>query len=565
MAHNHPLHGLPGLPAHALITPSKLQAKLSGPIAEYVVDGLAKDIKEQSQRGNYRWVHNITNPNRHDILGVVSIYTVQVPGSGDTLKLEVAPHPTHTQHQPAHYAQPTVTWRMNIGTTSSPGAFLDTSRVFTKGRAAQSKTIVDLGTIKRFTDILEQTKDVLVLTIYVRNVQDPDISGLLKERREHRHLVSNLGTLLGIHSRLFNDPCLETVRFVFPQRSGRRKYLYALETVLRSVKYFANLLDSQFAETNCNSSDYSPSKPKKAKLDHPSPSPSSQALEPLTSTALVHLDPSLDPTIESDESTDGDSHGWWNGDSDDEADDPDHDLEEYEMPAERFKATIVVTDTPYPTYRALLTYMFSGSIRFAPLRSTYVNEKRAARKRGEDFESWKSFVDNRSTSITMAECDLIPTSPKSMYILADKLIMPELQKLCRQQIIKSLTPSNIFNEIKTDMCVQYTELRSGYAKYLQENLTAAMSSDTLQEILISALSPAGRETADLLRDVFQKPPTPIPTTSGSHEAPVLASHIMDHPHDHWALHHDSGFDMGGLDGEDDNDLFSDDADSLDYV
>lgn len=205
----------------------------------------------------------------------------------------------------------------------------------------------------------------------------------------------------------------------------------------------------------------------------------------------------------------------------------------------------------------------------------------------------------------MTECDLTPTSPKSMYILADskcsefnltnsllrsfygfsnflvlqiltegqnfaitlELIMPELQKLSRQQIIKSLTPSNIFNEIKTDMCIQYAELRSCYSKYLQENLTAAMSSDTLQEILISALSPAGRETADLLRDVFQKPPTPI-TTSSTSEAAAINLHMLDHVshHDHWGLHHDSGFHMTGLDGDDhDDDLFSDEADSLDYV
>lgn len=546
MAHNQ----LPVAPAHALINPSKLHARLSGPIVEYVVDGLAKEIKEQSPRGNYRWVHNINNPIRHDILGIISIYTVQIPGSTDIVKLEVAPHRSQ-QHPSAYNSQQTTTWRMNIGTTSSPGAFIDTSRQFTKGRGHPPKTTIDLGNINRFTEILEQSKDVLVLTIYVRNIHDPDISGLLKERREHRNLVSNLGSLLSIHSRLFNDPCLETVRFVFPQRSGRKKYLYALETVLRSVKYFANLLDSQFSETNCSSSDYSPSKPKKAKLDHLSPSPSSQALGPSTSTAPLDLEPSLDLTIQSDISADEDSHGWWNGDSDDEADDPDHDIDEYEMPAERFKATIVVTDTPYSTYRALLTYMFSGSIRFAPLRSTYINEKRAARKRGEDFETWGSFVENRSTSIMMAECELTPTSPKSMYVLADKLIMPELQNLSKQHIIKSLTPSNIFNEIKTDMCIQHSEIRACYATYLQENRAAAMSSDTLQEILISALSPAGRETADLLRDVLQKPPTPTPTPA--EPAPSVNVHPLDHlPHEHWALH-DSGFDMG----DDDDDLFSD--------
>ncbi|KAH9821519.1 hypothetical protein DFH28DRAFT_522987 [Melampsora americana] len=559
MTHHHPL---PGIPAHVLTTPSELQARLSGPIAEYVVDGLAKDMKERSQRGSYRWVHNINNPNRHDTLAVISIYTVQIPGTTDMVKLEVATH--SSQHPQAHYKPPAVSWRMNIGTTSSPGAFLDTSRLFNKGRGNQPKTVIDLGNINQFTDVLEQSRDVLVLTVYIRNLHDPDTSGLLRARREHRQMVSNLGTFLSVHSRLFNDPCLETVRFVFPQRSGRKKYLYALETVLRSVKYFANLLDSQFSETNYSSSDDSPSKPKKTKLDHPSPSPSIQALEPSTFTAPSNVEPSLDPTIESDTSTDEDSNGWWNGDSDDEADDPDHDVEEYEMPADRFKATILVTDTPYPTYRALLTYMFSGSIKFAPLRSTYISEKRAARKRGEDFETWRSFVEHRSSTIVMTECELNPTSPKSMYILADKLIMPELQKLSKQQIIRSLTPSNIFNEIKTDLCSQHSELRACYSKYLSDNRSAAMSSDTLQEILISALSPAGRETADLLRDVFQKPPIPSPSTE---IVPPIIPHPLDHAahaHQHWALYGSGpgpGFDMG----DHDDDLFSDGEDSFDYM
>ncbi|KAG0151729.1 hypothetical protein CROQUDRAFT_667739 [Cronartium quercuum f. sp. fusiforme G11] len=463
-------------------------------------------MKETLKKTTFRWQNTtgIGDATRHEPLMNVSLYTVKTPKGKQNVKLEI--NPLGTPAYNAHYGQnrPVVSWKMNVGTTSSPDAFLDTSRTFTK-TGPSDQAIIDLGSTTEFIETLEQSKDILVFTLFIRNYNDPDVSSLLQDRREHRDKVKNLSNLLGIHSQLFNDPCPETVRFVFPQRSGRMKYLYALETVLRSAKYFANLLDSQFSETSWqSSSDDMPSSSKKPRLE---PSPHSTAL-PEQSTSIAQMESNLDPELEGDVAVE-DEPVWWNGDSDDESDDPTHDIDEYEMPAERFKATVVVTDTPYPTYRALLKYMFSGSICFAPLRSTYLSEKRAARRKGEDFENLQTFIQNRSTKIMLTECELTPTSPKSIYVLADKLIMPELQKLAKHQILNSLTPSNIFNEIKTEMCIRYPELRACYIQYLQEHRNEAMSSETLQEIVIAALGKSGREIEDVLREVFQKSLTPI--------------------------------------------------------
>lgn len=64
-----------------------------------------------------------------------------------------------------------------------------------------------------------------------------------------------------------------------------------------------------------------------------------------------------------------------------------------------------------------------SSISFAPLRSTYLVEQRAARKKGEDFEGLQGFIQRHSTPIVTAECDLTPASPKSIYVLADSECM----------------------------------------------------------------------------------------------------------------------------------------------
>lgn len=126
-----------------------------------------------------------------------------------------------------------------------------------------------------------------------------------------------------------------------------------------------------------------------------------------------------------------------------------------------------------------------------------------------------------------------------------ELIMPELQKLAKQQILSSLTPSNIFNEIKTDMCLRYPELRAMYTKYLKEHRDEAISSDLLQEIIFGALCNSTREVEDVLRDALRKSPTPASPLAPPKPPIALQPHHMSYPsgiHNNWNGFQDySGF------------------------
>ncbi|GAA6031928.1 hypothetical protein JCM8097_003343 [Rhodosporidiobolus ruineniae] len=215
-------------------------------------------------------------------------------------------------------------------------------------------------------------------------------------------------------SRQPNDVC-----FVFP-RTKRR--LWANEAVLRQAPpYFQELFSSDCAE----------SKPRAPPADFGS---------------TVDLDP------------------YTYDDSDAETDD----ILEEKNPAYREKngdeddktpcKVIDVTDTAYSTYFAVLVWITTGSIAFAPLRSASSSSSSCLlTPDSSPTSSRRKAIDTHLASHN----PLLPppVSPKSAYRLAHLLSLPSLQSLALSSLKSQLSASNAAQELFGDVSCAYAEVR----------------------------------------------------------------------------------------------------------
>ncbi|BGP13051.1 hypothetical protein JCM10213v2_000970 [Rhodosporidiobolus nylandii] len=111
---------------------------------------------------------------------------------------------------------------------------------------------------------------------------------------------------------------------------------------------------------------------------------------------------------------------------------------------ERFE--VVVTDASYSTFRALLNFLYTDSISFAPLASTYYIARDVAAAGGQAFPhlSRRAFLLSHAPQIppgngqhTVGAC-----SSKAIYRLADKMGLDELKGRAYEHIVRSLTAEN---------------------------------------------------------------------------------------------------------------------------
>ncbi|KAK0234416.1 hypothetical protein EDD85DRAFT_843806 [Armillaria nabsnona] len=111
--------------------------------------------------------------------------------------------------------------------------------------------------------------------------------------------------------------------------------------------------------------------------------------------------------------------------------------------AERFGSVWHVNDAAYRTWKALLAYLYTREISFAPLKSNEIPR--------------------------IATTD--PCSPKSMYRLAVKANLDGLQELAFENLRSQLTPSNIIAEVFSKFSGQYPKILDMEVKYLVDKFT----------------------------------------------------------------------------------------------
>lgn len=219
--------------------------------------------------------------------------------------------------------------------------------------------------------------------------------------------------------RLYADSDLiaspHNVRFVFPNTDGE---LWARSDFLvRSSPYFKMLLSSDFAE--------SVSVPSKRAR-------SSKAKN------LVAMDLDDEDVQDSDDETDGLYFNKHSPQSN-KGDESQHPYKE-----------IRITKTAFSTYRAVLAYLRTGHIAFAPLDSTFSSNPAA----------------DSSTRLSRIEAAVAsdlsrpyPVSPKSTFCLAHLLELDQLQKQCLANLAKQLTVDGAPRELFDNTSVRHETWR----------------------------------------------------------------------------------------------------------
>ncbi|EGF97015.1 uncharacterized protein MELLADRAFT_114660 [Melampsora larici-populina 98AG31] len=182
------------------------------------------------------------------------------------------------------------------------------------------------------------------------------------------------------------------------------------------------------------------------------------------------------------------SEGLYCDDSDDDWDSDTEDVEPEKNAT--FKATIHVTGTSIlivdcsrRTYQAFIDYAVCGALYFAPLRSTYQVYCKALSNPAEENDQlpplplWPVWAEAYCTPYTIVPGFKTPSSPKSLYRLADMLIIPQLKAICRQQISNSIHVQNVISELQSSVFEQHEELRVDAYKFMRNTWHLYQSSE----------------------------------------------------------------------------------------
>ncbi|PIL22908.1 hypothetical protein GSI_15604 [Ganoderma sinense ZZ0214-1] len=173
------------------------------------------------------------------------------------------------------------------------------------------------------------------------------------------------------------------------------------------------------------------------------------------------------------------------------------------------KARVVVKDVAYTTYRAVLYYIYTDTITFAPLSSTFLASSPQpppgaahttsatstpaalasetqiqppslafARTGGQQSQSAASSADAaaaRSRRDWIADWEREnpdrprPPSAKSVYRLADKLELQDLKERAFQHIVRSLTVDNVMHEAFSAFSAAFEDVRKVEVNYMFEH------------------------------------------------------------------------------------------------
>ncbi|BGP37216.1 hypothetical protein JCM10449v2_001121 [Rhodotorula kratochvilovae] len=148
--------------------------------------------------------------------------------------------------------------------------------------------------------------------------------------------------------------------------------------------------------------------------------------------------------------------------SDDETDALELPAKAQKEPGAPFKR-IPVIETSYTTYVAVLVWIQTQHIAFAPLLSSFglyaegVSLAQTSRRLAV-----KALKDAQHPSLPP------PASPMSIYRLADLLSLPALKSLALGNLVSQLTPQNAAYELYSDVATCYAPVRDAVLEYVVE-------------------------------------------------------------------------------------------------
>ncbi|GAA6013763.1 hypothetical protein JCM10207_008183 [Rhodosporidiobolus poonsookiae] len=158
---------------------------------------------------------------------------------------------------------------------------------------------------------------------------------------------------------------------------------------------------------------------------------------------------------------------------------------------------ISIKYTAFSTYHALLVYLQTGMIRFAPLRSASSPSNPSSFTTRDDW-----LAESACKTPTLP----LPVSPKSLYRLIDLLRLPDsdpLYDLCLRAFADSLTHHGAANELFSKTSVCFDKLRRVALEHVVEHydeVTATPSwTDKLNQVTRGELPEAAPVLVELMR------------------------------------------------------------------
>ncbi|GAA5856516.1 hypothetical protein JCM8547_008781 [Rhodosporidiobolus lusitaniae] len=153
----------------------------------------------------------------------------------------------------------------------------------------------------------------------------------------------------------------------------------------------------------------------------------------------------------------------------------------------RARFEVVVTDAAYSTYRSLLHYLYTDSISFSPLSSSFYVAKDAASSASLPFPypSRRAYLLAHSplTVSGPGGGGVPPCSSKAVYRLADKMGLAELKQRAYEHVVSSLTSENIVYEVFGSFSQRFDEIRKVEMGVLLANWSTVRSSPQLSKVL----------------------------------------------------------------------------------
>lgn len=147
-----------------------------------------------------------------------------------------------------------------------------------------------------------------------------------------------------------------------------------------------------------------------------------------------------------------------------------HDLSQH---ADLSYQEIVVHQTAYSTYRAVLRYFQTGFLRFAPLASSCLPVLASAKKSRADLVK-----ERRDAEPSLP----IPVSPKSTYRLAHLLGCEPLQRACLVEFGRQLSVVNAAYELFDNASQVYAEWRKVALAYVVREWVRVTASDGWRDL-----------------------------------------------------------------------------------
>lgn len=165
----------------------------------------------------------------------------------------------------------------------------------------------------------------------------------------------------------------------------------------------------------------------------------------------------------------------------------------------RHRRKVVVRDSSYATFKALLYFLYTDTIEFAPLTSSFISGGGGQRKTGaaaaegaaaappQRFNAMMLRAHTRRQEVIAEYCRRWPSRPapcsaKAMYRLADKLQISDLKRRAQEHLCASLTVHNIVWEAFSSFTSHFPDVRKMEIDFLLKHWQAVKRTQAMKTI-----------------------------------------------------------------------------------